>query len=120
MTSSQAEDELNRKFNKEDFESLEVIGQFNKGFIIARLKVGYRLNILSHLWTLEAVKSKYRVSHTICVTLRISSCIYCTHDKDDLFIIDQHASDEKCNYEKFMTQDSKIDIIEINLSLDRS
>jgi len=61
LTSSQAEDELNRKFNKEDFESLEVIGQFNKGFIIARLK-------------------------------------------DDLFIIDQHASDEKCNYEKFMTQ----------------
>ena len=44
LTSSQAEDELNRKFNKEDFESLEVIGQFNKGFIIARLKVGYSLN----------------------------------------------------------------------------
>ena len=46
LTSSQAEDELNRKFNKQDFESLEVIGQFNKGFIIARLKVGYSLNTI--------------------------------------------------------------------------
>ena len=43
--------------------------------------------------------------------------VYCTLDKDDLFIIDQQASDEKCNYEKFMSQDSKIDIIEINLSM---
>ena len=46
LTSSKAEEELNRKFNKEDFESLEVIGQFNKGFIIARLKVGYNINSL--------------------------------------------------------------------------
>ena len=43
--------------------------------------------------------------------------VYCTLDKDDLFIIDQHASDEKCNYEKFMSQDSKIDIIKITLSM---
>ncbi|VDM48798.1 unnamed protein product [Toxocara canis] len=43
---------------KEDFSSMEVIGQFNKGFIITRLR-------------------------------------------GDLFIVDQHASDEKFNFERF-------------------
>lgn len=45
-------------FTKKDFMNLEVIGQFNKGFIIAVLR-----------------------------------------DKGDLFIVDQHASDEKFNFE---------------------
>jgi DNA mismatch repair protein PMS2 len=45
-----------RKIDKADFSRMEVIGQFNKGFIIARLA-------------------------------------------DDLYIIDQHASDEKCKFE---------------------
>lgn len=49
--------ELQREFQKESFRKLEVIGQFNLGFIIAKL------------------------------------------DKD-LFIIDQHASDEKYNFER--------------------
>ena len=42
---------------------MKVIGQFNKGFIIAQLD-------------------------------------------DDLFIVDQHASDEKFNFEKFVKQGS--------------
>jgi DNA mismatch repair protein PMS2 len=45
-----------RKIDKADFTRMEVMGQFNKGFIIARLV-------------------------------------------DDLYIIDQHASDEKCRFE---------------------
>lgn len=45
-----------RKIDKADFTRMEVLGQFNKGFIIARLA-------------------------------------------DDLYIIDQHASDEKCRFE---------------------
>uniref|UniRef100_A0A158R598 DNA_mis_repair domain-containing protein n=1 Tax=Syphacia muris TaxID=451379 RepID=A0A158R598_9BILA len=45
-------------FRKDDFEEMEVIGQFNKGFIITRLR-------------------------------------------GDLFIVDQHASDEKYNFERF-------------------
>jgi DNA mismatch repair protein PMS2 len=45
-----------RKIDKRDFTRMEVLGQFNKGFIIARLA-------------------------------------------DDLYIIDQHASDEKCRFE---------------------
>ncbi|EDO16926.1 hypothetical protein Kpol_1020p35 [Vanderwaltozyma polyspora DSM 70294] len=46
--------------NKDDFNRMEIVGQFNLGFIIATRKVG---------------------------------------DKYDLFIIDQHASDEKYNFE---------------------
>lgn len=46
-------------FKKEDFNQLKVIGQFNKGFIMATL--------------LES----------------------------DLFILDQHACDEKFNFENF-------------------
>ncbi|TPX31918.1 hypothetical protein SmJEL517_g04874 [Synchytrium microbalum] len=52
----QAEDEFNKFITKDDFKKMEILGQFNLGFIIARLE-------------------------------------------DDLFIIDQHATDEKFNYE---------------------
>ncbi|PSC67581.1 DNA mismatch repair PMS1 isoform X3 [Micractinium conductrix] len=52
-----AEQELQRVFNKADFARMEVLGQFNLGFIIARLG-------------------------------------------QDLFIVDQHASDEKYNFER--------------------
>ena len=48
--------ELARSLAKEDFEQMEVLGQFNRGFIIAKLRA-------------------------------------------DLFIIDQHACDEKYNFE---------------------
>ncbi|CAM6050570.1 unnamed protein product [Sphagnum compactum] len=49
--------ELERSFNKADFKRMKVLGQFNLGFILARLD-------------------------------------------QDLFIIDQHASDEKFNFER--------------------
>lgn len=52
-----ADRELERVFDKADFARMEVLGQFNLGFIIARLG-------------------------------------------RDLFIIDQHASDEKANFER--------------------
>ncbi|KND04087.1 DNA mismatch repair protein MutL [Spizellomyces punctatus DAOM BR117] len=51
-----AVEELNRLIRKEDFKRMQVLGQFNLGFIVVRLG-------------------------------------------NDLFIIDQHASDEKYNYE---------------------
>ncbi|WWD17838.1 hypothetical protein CI109_102282 [Kwoniella shandongensis] len=60
-----AEEALSRVISKADFEKMEVLGQFNKGFIIARLK---------------SDKGKGK-------------------EADDLFIIDQHASDEKYNFE---------------------
>ncbi|TPX37263.1 hypothetical protein SeLEV6574_g07949 [Synchytrium endobioticum] len=52
----QVRNEFNKYIHKEDFRKMEILGQFNLGFVIARLD-------------------------------------------DDLFIIDQHASDEKYNYE---------------------
>ncbi|ELT88556.1 hypothetical protein CAPTEDRAFT_218769 [Capitella teleta] len=51
-----AEEELRREIKKESFCAMEILGQFNLGFVIARLN-------------------------------------------QDLFIIDQHASDEKYNFE---------------------
>ena len=33
-----AEQELSREISKEDFAKMEILGQFNRGFIIARLK----------------------------------------------------------------------------------
>lgn len=51
-----AEQELRTEINKSDFVKMDIIGQFNLGFIIVRLD-------------------------------------------DDLFIVDQHASDEKYNFE---------------------
>lgn len=54
---SSAAQELDRVFNQADFPRMRIIGQFNLGFIVARLG-------------------------------------------QDLFIIDQHASDEKFNFER--------------------
>ncbi|KLT42955.1 DNA mismatch repair protein MutL [Cutaneotrichosporon oleaginosum] len=62
-----AEDALSRVISKEDFARMEVLGQFNKGFIIARLRGHDTVGAIS--------------------------------GSDDLFIIDQHASDEKYNFE---------------------
>ena len=59
--SKSAEEELSRKFTKNAFKDLDIIGQFNKGFIIGKLG-------------------------------------------QDLFLIDQHASDEKYNFEKLMSK----------------
>ena len=59
---------LSRVIDKEDFKTMIPIGQFNKGFIIARRR-------------------------------RSSGGSSQTGVMDDLFIVDQHASDEKYNFE---------------------
>jgi DNA mismatch repair protein PMS2 len=63
-----AEEALARVISKADFARMEVLGQFNKGFIIARLN--------GHADDVGSISGS-----------------------DDLFIIDQHASDEKFNFE---------------------
>jgi DNA mismatch repair protein PMS2 len=60
---------LSRVIDKEDFKTMTPIGQFNKGFIIARRQ------------------------------RRSSGGPSQTGVMDDLFIVDQHASDEKYNFE---------------------
>lgn len=64
---AKAEEALSRVISKSDFARMEVLGQFNKGFIIARLRS-------------DDGDGKKDMT-------------------DDLFIIDQHASDEKFNFE---------------------
>ena len=59
---------LSRVIDKEDFKTMIPIGQFNKGFIIARRR-------------------------------RSSGGLNQPSVMDDLFIVDQHASDEKYNFE---------------------
>ncbi|EDR02449.1 uncharacterized protein LACBIDRAFT_253924 [Laccaria bicolor S238N-H82] len=69
-----AVDALARVIEKEDFASMDVVGQFNLGFIIARRRK-------------DASPSP---SRSISQELQVM---------DDLFIVDQHASDEKYNFE---------------------
>lgn len=57
---------LSRVIDKTDFAEMEVVGQFNLGFIIARRRKSTHLN---------------------------------SRVMDDLFIVDQHAADEKYNFE---------------------
>lgn len=63
-----AEEALARVISKADFARMQVLGQFNKGFIITRLK--------GHDDEDGSISTS-----------------------DDLFIVDQHASDEKFNFE---------------------
>jgi len=62
-----AADALSRVIDKEDFSWMEIIGQFNLGFIVTRRR--------------KAMDQEGR------------------GDMDDLFIVDQHAADEKYNFE---------------------
>ncbi|BGP33218.1 ATP-binding mismatch repair protein [Rhodotorula toruloides] len=71
-----AEATLSRVVSKQDFEAMEIVGQFNLGFIIARRKV-----------VADAVDGDGEPD---------------VHD--DLFIIDQHASDEKYNFERLQAE----------------
>lgn len=64
-----AVDALSRVIEKDDFATMEIIGQFNLGFIVVRLRK------------------------------TVSSGDDDPDEMDDLFIVDQHAADEKYNFE---------------------
>ncbi len=74
--SQKCEDVLSRVISKDDFgdNGMQVIGQFNLGFIITRLNRGVPVNVAGGGGSETS-----------------------THD--DLFIVDQHAADEKYNFE---------------------
>ena len=76
-----AEETLSRTIHKEDFARMEVLGQFNLGFIIARLR--HRTSAATSRDSNQGSRSSDAVDLTL----------------DDLFIIDQHASDERYNFE---------------------
>lgn len=84
LEADNAEERLALTIHKGDFGKMKIIGQFNLGFVLA-----------------------VRPSATTTTTSSSSSCSSPTatqaHQKsrdDELFIIDQHASDEKFNFER--------------------
>ncbi|OLQ16826.1 MutL C terminal dimerization domain protein [Cryptosporidium hominis] len=80
----------NRCFNfkKHLFNQLQVIGQFNKGFILTKLSIKEEQNYINH-------KNNERNGKNMIESLHI-------------FIIDQHASDEKARFEKLNSDLSNI------------
>jgi DNA mismatch repair protein PMS2 len=72
------EERLALSVSKADFGHMKVLGQFNLGFILAM-----------------------RPSHPAA---RVSRAIDHDKDSDELFIIDQHASDEKYNFERLQAE----------------
>ncbi|KAH8921154.1 hypothetical protein BT69DRAFT_1308868 [Atractiella rhizophila] len=73
----EAEEALTRIVDKRDFRRMEIVGQFNAGFIIARRRAAL----------LPPRKGQ-------------SS----GEEHDDLFIVDQHAADEKYNFENLQKE----------------
>lgn len=73
-----AEDKLSLTIHKGDFSKMKIVGQFNLGFILA-VRPG-----------ISAAPS----------TATTAASTDSSRDDDELFIIDQHASDEKFNFER--------------------
>ena len=73
-----AEDRLSLTVTKDDFAKMRIIGQFNLGFILATRS------------------SEDDLNNTVAGPTSFS--------KDELFIIDQHASDEKINFERLQAE----------------
>ncbi|KAI9843652.1 MAG: hypothetical protein M1838_002527 [Thelocarpon superellum] len=74
-----AEEKLTLTVSKEDFARMKVIGQFNLGFILATRPAASRQD--------SAARAGARAHH----------------HHDEVFIIDQHASDEKYNFERLQS-----------------
>jgi DNA mismatch repair protein PMS2 len=77
--------QLSRVIHKEDFERMDVVGQFNRGFIIARNR--------GHTGAAANAEDNCGVE----ASAELNAL-------DDLYIIDQHAADEKYNFEKLQAE----------------
>ena len=78
--SDNPEELLSRVIQKEDFERMEILGQFNLGFIIVRSR--------------RAAPNASGGNQAMEVDGDVKE-----EEMDDLFIVDQHAADEKYNFE---------------------
>ncbi|KAL9938418.1 hypothetical protein V8E36_003041 [Tilletia maclaganii] len=91
-SAAEAEAQLQRVISKSDFRQMQIVGQFNLGFIIARRRVRVR------------VRSWAREEDGVAERHGEASAGEADEDAykwtDDLFIVDQHASDEKYNFER--------------------
>jgi len=84
LDSPSAEERLSLSVSKDDFSRMRIIGQFNLGFIVAS-------------------RSSSSITPPASMEATTSSSIQpgaLSGQPSDLFIIDQHASDEKYNFER--------------------
>ncbi|KAL2267764.1 hypothetical protein VTJ83DRAFT_5041 [Remersonia thermophila] len=75
LDAADAEEKLSLKITKSDFAKMRIVGQFNLGFILA-------------------------VREAAAAASPGEDADHAAADDDELFIIDQHASDEKYNFER--------------------
>ncbi|KAF9295408.1 hypothetical protein BGZ88_002145 [Linnemannia elongata] len=85
MDDDKAQQSLSRVISKADFQRMKILGQFNKAFIVARLD-NYA-NIEKDNNELQDITGSKR-------DVRRGTLL-----SSDIFVIDQHASDEKYNFE---------------------
>ncbi|KAH7049477.1 hypothetical protein BKA57DRAFT_393269 [Linnemannia elongata] len=85
MDDDKAQQSLSRVISKADFQRMKILGQFNKAFIVARLD-NYA-NIEQDNNELQDITGSKR-------DIRRGTLL-----SSDIFVIDQHASDEKYNFE---------------------
>jgi DNA mismatch repair protein PMS2 len=102
-TKEEIEREYSKILKKEDFEKMEVIGQFNMGFIIVKLGTNC-LSFFSHISHPLLISST--LSTLFFDLMRCKFPLFWFHlsfsiesKGPDLFIVDQHAADEKYNFE---------------------
>ncbi|KAK3338209.1 hypothetical protein B0H65DRAFT_552687 [Neurospora tetraspora] len=81
LDAADAEEKLSLKISKSDFAKMKIVGQFNLGFIIA----------------VREASSSSSSSTQPSLTQTTPK------EDDELFIIDQHASDEKYNFERLQS-----------------
>jgi DNA mismatch repair protein PMS2 len=89
LDADDAEEKLSLKISKSDFGQMRIVGQFNLGFIIAvREKAALAPTTESSSSSSSSGGRDPRPSDSG------------RHQDDEVFIIDQHASDEKFNFER--------------------
>lgn len=85
MDDDKAQQSLSRVISKVDFQRMKVLGQFNKAFIVARLDNYANIEQENNRCQVTAGSKRHHRRGAL-----LSS---------DIFVIDQHASDEKYNFE---------------------
>lgn len=91
------ENVLNRIIQKEDFFKMKVSGQFNLGFIIVRRRI--RANLQNRKSGQDDVQDEVQNVEKVVGSGSGSGDQEKGEWIDDLFIVDQHAADEKWNFE---------------------
>lgn len=84
LDAEDAEEKLSLKISKSDFAKMKIVGQFNLGFVLAVREASSSSSI--------PTSTPPGTDQSITQTQQ--------KEDDELFIIDQHASDEKFNFER--------------------